>query len=149
MAVDWRTALADQLDFYWEHSLRPRLQGLTDQEYFWEPVDGCWSVRSAGEGTHVVDWEWPAPDPPPFTTIAWRICHIAVPVLGIRASSQFGDGSVTVASVAWPATAAEGIALLEVGYAAWKAGLKALDEAALARPPDRPRGRTASIRWRH
>ena len=78
--------------------------------------------------------------PPPFTTIAWRICHIAVPVLGIRASSQFGDGSVTVASVAWPATAAEGIALLEVGYAAWKAGLKALDEAALARPTGTVRG---------
>jgi hypothetical protein len=134
MAVDWNAELLDQLDFYWHRSLRPRLDGLTDREYLWEPVEGCWSVRTAGDGTYMVDWAWPAPDPPPFTTIAWRICHIAVPVLGIRASNQFGDGSLTVASAAWPGTAAGGIALLESSYAAWKSGLSALDESDLARP---------------
>jgi hypothetical protein len=134
MAVDWNAELAYQLDFYWEHSLRPRLDGLTDQEYLWEPVDGCWSVRPAGDGTYLADRAWPAPDPPPFTTIAWRICHIAVPVLGIRASNQFGDGSLTLTSVAWPGTATAGIALLEASYAAWKTGLSTLDEAGLARP---------------
>ncbi|MFF2761725.1 FAD-dependent oxidoreductase, partial [Streptomyces albidoflavus] len=28
--------------------LRPRLAGLTDAEYFWEPVEGCWNIRPAG-----------------------------------------------------------------------------------------------------
>jgi hypothetical protein len=31
--------------------LWPRLDGLTDDEYFWEPVAGSWSVRRADDGT--------------------------------------------------------------------------------------------------
>ena len=38
------TRLADQLDVHWRTALRPRLEGLTDAEYFWEPVPGCWTV---------------------------------------------------------------------------------------------------------
>ena len=41
------THLHDQLDFHWQHRLRPRLEGLTDDEYLWEPVPGCWSIRAA------------------------------------------------------------------------------------------------------
>ena len=44
-AVDWTAQLHDQLDFHWEHSLRPRLEGLTDEEYLWEPVADSWSIR--------------------------------------------------------------------------------------------------------
>src|SRR5689334_10942147 len=40
--------LAEQLDWYWCQNLRPRLDGLTDEEYFWEPVRGCWSIRPHG-----------------------------------------------------------------------------------------------------
>lgn len=36
--------LLDAADFAFRR-LRDRLDGLTDQEYFWEPADGCWSVR--------------------------------------------------------------------------------------------------------
>jgi len=42
--------LAEQLDWYWHKSLRPRLDGLTDEEYFWEPVEGCWSLRQSADG---------------------------------------------------------------------------------------------------
>ena len=38
MAVNWHSEVVEQLDFYWRVSLRPRLEGLTDDEYFWEPV---------------------------------------------------------------------------------------------------------------
>ena len=34
------TQLADQLDWHWRQQLRPRLDGLTDDEYFWEPGAG-------------------------------------------------------------------------------------------------------------
>jgi hypothetical protein len=48
--IDWNSALLEQLTWHWETQLRPRLDGLTDAEYFWEPVEGCWSVRRAGAG---------------------------------------------------------------------------------------------------
>ena len=30
--------LRDQLTWHWDAQLRPRLDGLTDEEYLWEPV---------------------------------------------------------------------------------------------------------------
>jgi DinB superfamily len=134
MSVNWHAEIVEQLDFYWNVSLRPRLEGLTDDEYFWEPAPNCWTVRPSSDGTFSVDWAWPAPDPPPFTTIAWRLAHIAGPVLGVRASNHFGDGSMKIETIAWPGTAADAVALVDRSYAAWKAGVDALDEAGLARP---------------
>ena len=45
MKVNWGAVLVGQLEFYWAAHLRPRLDGLTDAEYFWEPVEGCWTLR--------------------------------------------------------------------------------------------------------
>jgi hypothetical protein len=62
-----------------------RLQGLTDDEYLWEPVPNCWSIRLReqcqtskpfGKGIWIMDFERPEPVPPPVTTIAWRVCHL-------------------------------------------------------------------------
>lgn len=56
-----------------------RLAGLTDEEYRWEPVIGCWNVRPSNESASgwTVDYPEIHPDPPPFTTIAWRLLHIS------------------------------------------------------------------------
>ena len=56
-----------------------RLEGLTDEEYRWEPVDGCWNNRPAPDrpDVWVVDYPQVHPDSPPFTTIAWRLLHIS------------------------------------------------------------------------
>jgi hypothetical protein len=132
MSVNWNGELVEQLDWYWRTAFRPRLEGLTDEEYLWEPVPGCWTVRPSENGRYRPDWQWPAPSPPPVTTIAWRLCHIGGPVLGLRANSHFGDGSWTVENVDWPGTAADGIAFVEREYAAWKAGVVTLGEAGLA-----------------
>lgn len=35
--------------------IRPRLTGMTDDEYFWEPVAGCWSLRPDTEGVFRAD----------------------------------------------------------------------------------------------
>jgi len=48
MSIDWNDELAEQLDSHWRSQLRPRLDGLTDEEYFWEPVPGMWSIRPRG-----------------------------------------------------------------------------------------------------
>jgi hypothetical protein len=35
------TELLEQLTWHWTNQLRPRLDGLTDEEYLWEPVRGA------------------------------------------------------------------------------------------------------------
>ncbi|CAM4414120.1 DinB superfamily protein [Mycobacterium basiliense] len=129
----WRDELLDQLDFYWDNHLAPRLEGLTDDEYFWEPVSGCWTIRTAGDQP-MIDWQWPLPEHPPLTTIAWRLAHIAIPVFGIRASAHFGDGSLTIATANWPATAEDGLNALREHYLAWRDGVQSLNDATLQQP---------------
>ena len=57
--------------------LARRLDGLGDAEYRWEPVPGCWTVRPGASGAWVADYAEPDPEPAPFTTIAWRLVHLA------------------------------------------------------------------------
>ena len=147
--MDWvRALIVDQLGFYWDNHLWPRLQGLTDEEYYWEPVDGCWSVRPDDQGVLRIDETDLAGGPPPVTTLAWRIMHIAVGVFHTRASTFFGDGSVPADAdmadprhgpATLPATAAEGLALLEFAYRWWTDGVLTLSEEQLLTPLG-PRG---------
>ena len=146
--MDWAKAVVGQLDFYWDTTLAPRLEGLTDAEYVWEPVPGCWSVRPGPDGAMRFEVQTPAPEPPPVTTIAWRMVHVAVGVFRTRASCFFGDGSVPADATMFdrrhipavlPATAAEGRALLEHSYRWWRDGIAGLDAEALHAPLG-PRG---------
>lgn len=47
--LDWTALLNEQLTWHWTNQLRPRLDGLTDEEYLWEPVEGAWNLRPRGE----------------------------------------------------------------------------------------------------
>ena len=67
--------LVDQLDASIEIA-RERLEGLTDEEYLWEPAPGAWSIRPQPAGHWGLEVVRPAPDPPPLTTIAWRLGHL-------------------------------------------------------------------------
>jgi hypothetical protein len=58
-----------------------RLDGLTDEEYRWEPVESCWTVRLGDDGTWHGDvnpsgTHDATTDPQPFTTISWRLWHL-------------------------------------------------------------------------
>ena len=55
-----------------------RLDGLTDHEFFWEPVPGCWTVFQGADGRWTYQYEDEDPVPSPFTTIGWRLVHIAL-----------------------------------------------------------------------
>lgn len=125
--------LADQLDFHWTHQLRPRLDGLTDDEYFWEPVRGCWTVHPRATGT-VVDFAYPPPQPEPFTTIAWRLAHVIVGVLAMRNHSHFGGPPADYESWPYAPSAAGALDQLDDAYARWIAGVRALTAADLAQP---------------
>ena len=64
----WRVS-ADRLD--------KRLDGIVEAEFFWTPVADMWTVHPWEDGTVTIDYDWPAPEPAPVTTIAWRLVHIA------------------------------------------------------------------------
>ncbi|WP_439674122.1 DinB family protein [Embleya sp. MST-111070] len=136
--------LAEQLDWYWYKNLRPRLDGLTDEEYFWEPVRGCWSIRprvtsvapvSEGSGEWTMDSASPAPVPAPVTTIAWRLAHIIVSCLGYRVEWYFDGRDVDFRTFAYAGTADEALEQLDEMYGRWNAGVRELSDADLDNPP--------------
>jgi hypothetical protein len=109
-----------------------RLDGLTDDEYFWEPVGGCWSLRQGDDGRWRLDGEGgggPPPERVPFTTIAWRLGHIGALVLGGFAESAFGEGERAPDSWDFPPSAAGVKEFIDTNYAAWHDGMASLDQA--------------------
>ncbi len=143
MEIDWSTELAGQLDWLWQQQFRPRLIGLTDDEYFWEPVPACWSVRrrgtsqapiAAGSGEYVIEYAYPEPDVPPVTTIAWRLGHLIAGVFGARNASHFGGPAADYRTFGYAGTAGKALAQLDAAYAAWANGVRGLDADGLTRP---------------
>lgn len=138
--LDWTDQLAEQLDLHWRTQLRARFDGLTDDEYLWEPAHPAWNVRprtgegQPGTGPFTVDFAFPEPDPPPVTTIAWRLAHIIVGVLAMRVAAHFGGPPVDYGSHPYAGTAGAALAQLDEAYERWAAGVRGLDAAALARP---------------
>lgn len=128
--MNWTTSLADQLDWHWSNALRPRLIGLTDDEYFWEPVAGCWTVHRDGR----IDFEYPPPEPEPFTTIAWRLAHVIVGVLAMRNHSHFDGPPADYQSWEYATDAATALLQLDEAYHHWTNGVRTLSADALAAP---------------
>lgn len=153
MRVSWNAQHLGQLDFHWRTQLRPRLDGLTDAEYFWEPAPGCWSLRRRGEsaapmtlgaGEYLLDLAEKDPDPPPVTTIAWRLAHIMAGCFVMRIDhAEFGGpetyrGSYEAGFAAFPysGTAAGALAQLDDLYARWCGAVRAAGEDGLAGPSE-------------
>ncbi|WP_460838400.1 DinB family protein [Nocardioides marmoraquaticus] len=132
--LDWTDLLLDQLVWHWEQQLRPRLDGLTDDEYLWEPAPGSWNLHPSPDGSVSVDFAFPEPTPVPVTTIAWRLAHVVVGIFGDRNARHFGGPAASYDSWAYAATADEALRQLDDGYDRWVAGVRSLDDAALARP---------------
>jgi len=66
MILDWNHVLLEQFDLEWNLAHGPSLETLTDDEYLWEPVPGCWSIRPTGtDGRGELDQAWPDPEPSP------------------------------------------------------------------------------------
>jgi DinB superfamily len=122
--------------------LAARLEGLTDAEYLWEPAPGCWTVHQDGSGAWVADYAEPDPDPAPFTTIAWRLTHLADCKV-IYHEWGFGPRRLTFPDLAAPATATEALARLEEGQGLLRADLAGLEDGQL----DEPRLTNWGERW--
>lgn len=143
----WLPRLVEQIDWHWTNHLRPRLEGTTDEEYFWEPVPGSWTVHprgtgispypgavAAGGGDFVIDFAFPEPEPAPLTTIAWRLGHIIVGVLGARNAAHFGAPEMSYESHDYAGSASAALRQLDDGYARWITGVRGLGEERLFTP---------------
>jgi len=113
--------------------IRERVDGLTDDEFWWEPVHGCWTVRPNARGRWAADYEEPDPDPAPFTTIAWRLVHVAECKLMYH-EHAFGPARLVWPDLDSPHTAAAAIAALEDGHRLLAADLEGLEDEELERP---------------
>jgi hypothetical protein len=140
---DWNDRLLTQLRFHWDAQLRPGLDGLTDDEYRWEPAAACWSLRPRGEATSamaagggdlVIDFAFPAPVPAPVTTIAWRMAHLIVGVFGARNAAHFGGPAADYATWQYAGDAAGALAQLDDAYGRWVEGVASLGADGLERP---------------
>ncbi|MFE4495552.1 DinB family protein [Streptomyces niveus] len=141
--LDWNRTLREQWEVHWNHQLRARLDGLTDDEYFWSPVPDAWSVRPRGESTAAVqggagdftiDYAFPTPTPPPFTTIAWRLGHVVVGVLAARNAAHFGAPEASYETWEYAGDAATALDQLQAQLDIWLAGVAGLGAAGLRAP---------------
>ncbi|MEU4310953.1 DinB family protein [Nocardia sp. NPDC024068] len=142
-ALDWNRILREQWEFHWNHQLRPRLEGLTDDEYNWSPVPGAWSVRprgtstapvQGGTGDFTIDFAFPEPDPTPFTTISWRLGHVIVGVLATRNAAHFGAPEASYQTWEYAGDAVTALNQFEDQLEIWSSGVRGLDETALRAP---------------
>src|SRR5438094_144582 len=79
----------DLADFAYQR-LATRLEGMTDEEYFWEPAPDCWTIRRNGDGTFRGDGGLIFEATPPVTTIAWRLSHIVDCLTADRCATLVG-----------------------------------------------------------
>lgn len=123
-------------DYVWQRTSN-RLQGLSDEEYLWEPVPGGWSVRPAADGTYRADGGVGI-DPPPVTNIAWRLWHLVACYGSGRNREWLGlspqGGRAFEQADPVPATAEGALATLSAAHEEWAAVLASLPEAAWAEP---------------
>jgi hypothetical protein len=120
-------SLVTAFDYVWNRYTH-RIGGLTDEEYLWEPTDDCWTIRQNADGSWMMDGDGrrEEPDPAPFTTIAWRICHIGRDVLAGFAGRLF-DADVST-SFLLPGSVDGVWTFLDDSYQAWREGIEAVSE---------------------
>jgi hypothetical protein len=141
LRLDRVGVLLDQFDTSWEMA-RERLDGLTDDEYLWEPAPGALSIRPAaeirtfalGRGDWRLEWPRPEPDPPPPRTIAWLLGHLFDGFLG-RYEWTFGPRQADPLTLAtFTPSASEAVARLGAVLGDWKAGIAGLTDDQLDGP---------------
>src|SRR5947209_6902547 len=133
-------ALRTQLEQTWRFA-RATLEDLTDDEYFWERVPGCWSVRRRadattelvwGSGDWVVENAWHPPTPSPVTTIAWRLMH-GYDCLQDFTARGLHQGEKGWSDIEVAASAADAVAMLAALVQGIDGQLEAVDDTVLNR----------------
>ena len=139
MSTVWRDRFIGWFDYYAARTAE-RLQGLTDTEYLWEPVSACWSIRPGPSG-YVVDGSHPEPDPPPVTTIVWRMLHVSSSLQEhwLRAVAFERGRAELHLPTEVPETAAGVIVMFTCACERWRADIGTLDDVLARRAARDPR----------
>src|SRR5260370_39175235 len=74
--------------------LRARVEGLTDEEFFWQPIPDSWTIYEAKPGNWTYHYAIPEPDPAPLTTIGWELVHLGTTKLMYH-EWAYGDARLT------------------------------------------------------
>ncbi len=110
--------ILDSMDFAFTR-LTDRLDGITDEEYLWEPAEGMWSVRVGGDGVPRVEGAGRREiQPAPVTTIAWRLWHLTFDCFD--AYTRRFDGDQDQATPVWTVEADEAVDVLRVKWAGFR-----------------------------
>jgi hypothetical protein len=94
--------------------LQRRINGLTDEEFFWEPAAGCWNIYEDRPGHWTYHYATPDPNPAPVTSIGWQIVHLATCKIMYR-EWAFGPARLTFPEILIPHTSSSAIEQLEHG----------------------------------
>ncbi len=104
-----------------------RLDGLSDNEYQWEPAPGCWSIRDI-DGTWVAELDPARPEPGPITTIAWRLWHLAVDCMDSYSARILGASGSGLPDDQFVGTAAEAITVLDTSIDHFVSGMASMGD---------------------
>ena len=111
-------------------ALRRQVEGLTVDEFFWEPAPGCWSLRPLEDAVWSLDYAEEPSLPAPVTTIAWRLVHVATCKLMYH-EYAFGPARLTWNELALPGTVEGALAWLDEGQQKLLSALADLEDADL------------------
>jgi DinB superfamily len=120
--VDRRDVLLFTMDEAYTR-LRDRLEGLTEDEFFWKTVPKAWTIYEDRPGHWTYDYAIPDPIPPPVTTIAWQVTHLATTRFMYH-EWAYGAAKLTFPQLEIPDTVAGAIKFLADGYQALRADLE-------------------------
>jgi hypothetical protein len=118
-------ALNAQLQTSW-FMLWARLEGLTDDEYLWEPAPGSPTVRQHADAK----WKRDPAVAGAVPTVAWRMCTLAG-TQTLRADWTFGTHSLQWHDIDLPGSAAGALSFLERASASWIQSVSGLTDADL------------------
>ena len=146
--------LAEMMFFIERFTLTRAWNGLTDDEFLWEPMPGCWTVRPVEETrtpTPFVVGAWAADfdaslaapsDAEPLTSIAWLFWHIGsmpgrtaqLDFLGGDHTTESGWTSPYIAGHPIFTTADEAVGTMRAGWRQIGAALRSASDEQLERP---------------
>jgi hypothetical protein len=137
--------LLGSFDYVWTR-VRSRCEGLTQEEYLWKPVAGCWTVKLVDGVWRVPPRAGPGPDPAPVTTIAWRLWHIASDCLATYAKG-LTVWPLEVEDTEWYGEVDEALAATDRAWDAFRTALGALGEDGMWTPLGKDWGPYAPEPW--
>jgi hypothetical protein len=109
------------------------LSALTEDDFWWEPADLCWTVRRDEAGQWRADFAEVEPDPVPVPTIAWLTWHIDFWWSAAVAAIE-GSQPRSASEVSWAGSGPAAVARLRALAAQWGDVLTRIDMTGLSAP---------------